>query len=581
LSKRLLGLASTGRQGLGLAERFLRLEQHQEKSTLLLLTCLVAILSMAPLVRLVWEAGATGSVAFARVWNSPTVWAALRNSLETSIGATLVALLFGGIVALIVTLTDLRARNAFVFVFVMPLIIAPQVMALAWLQITGASSPLLGLLGLSPPPGTRNPLYSREGIILLLAIEYSPLIFLTLRAGLRALPRELIEAGLAAGASRFTVIRTIILPLMTPSLVAGMALVFVSCLGNFGVPAFLGIPGKYLTLPTLIYQRLSGLGPGVLSEVAILSILIGAIAIIGILVQDLMLRRKDYRITTTSLAARPFELGRWRLVVEVTLWSLTLFVVIMPILGLLATALIPAYGVPLNLATMTAENFRYVMVEHGASYRALRNSFILSATAAMLITVFAVFLGYFLVWKKSPLLRLLSIAAELPYALPGVVLSIACILIFLKPIPLLGLSIYSTVWILLVAYLARFMVLGLRPVVAGYHQLDRAVEEAAQVAGAGFYRRLRTIIVPMVGPVAVAGAILVFLTAFNELTLSALLWSSGSETLGVVVFSFEQGGESTSAAALSILTIIVTIGLALSTLLFHRKLPFGVLPWRD
>jgi iron(III) transport system permease protein len=581
LSKRLLGLASTGRQGLGLAERFLRLEQHQEKSTLLLLTCLVAILSMAPLVRLVWEAGATGSVAFARVWNSPTVWAALRNSLETSIGATLVALLFGGIVALIVTLTDLRARNAFVFVFVMPLIIAPQVMALAWLQITGASSPLLGLLGLSPPPGTRNPLYSREGIILLLAIEYSPLIFLTLRAGLRALPRELIEAGLAAGASRFTVIRTIILPLMTPSLVAGMALVFVSCLGNFGVPAFLGIPGNYLTLPTLIYQRLSGLGPGVLSEVAILSILIGAIAIIGILVQDLMLRRKDYRITTTSLAARPFELGRWRLAVEVTLWSLTLFVVIMPILGLLATALIPAYGVPLNLATMTAENFRYVMVEHGASYRALRNSFILSATAAMLITVFAVFLGYFLVWKKSPLLRLLSIAAELPYALPGVVLSIACILIFLKPIPLLGLSIYSTVWILLVAYLARFMVLGLRPVVAGYHQLDRAVEEAAQVAGAGFYRRLRTIIVPMVGPVAVAGAILVFLTAFNELTLSALLWSSGSETLGVVVFSFEQGGESTSAAALSILTIIVTIGLALSTLLFHRKLPFGVLPWRD
>jgi iron(III) transport system permease protein len=85
----------------------------------------------------------------------------------------------------------------------------------------------------------------------------------------------------------------------------------------------------------------------------------------------------------------------------------------------------------------------------------------------------------------------------------------------------------------------------------------------------------------MVGPVAAAGAILVFLTAFNELTLSALLWSSGSETLGVVVFSFEQGGESTSAAALAILTIIVTIGLALSTLLFHKKLPFGVLPWRD
>jgi iron(III) transport system permease protein len=162
-----------------------------------------------------------------------------------------------------------------------------------------------------------------------------------------------------------------------------------------------------------------------------------------------------------------------------------------------------------------------------------------------------------------------------------VVLSIACILLFLKPLPVLGLSIYNTVWILLVAYLARFLVLGLRPVISGYHQMDRAIEEAAQVAGAGFLRRLVTIILPVVAPVAAAGAILVFLTAFNELTLSALLWSSGAETLGVVVFSFEQGGESTAAAAISVLTILVTIGLALSTLLFHQKLPQGVLPWRD
>jgi iron(III) transport system permease protein len=505
----------------------------------------------------------------------------LRNSLETSLGATLLALAFGGVVALAVTLTDLRARNAFVFVFVMPLIIAPQVMALAWLQISGPSSALLNLLGIAPPIGTKNPLYSREGIILLLAVEYSPLVFLTLRAGLRALPRELIEAGLASGASKLTVIRTIILPLMTPSLVAGMALVFVSCLGNFGVPAFLGIPGNYLTLPTLIYQRLSGQGPGVLSEVAVLSILIGSIAIIGIVVQDIMLRRRDYRITTTSMAVRAFELGRWRLPVEILLWTVTLFVVVMPLIGLLATALVPAYGVPLNLKTATSENFAYVIFEHGASRRALVNSFTLSAVAAMAITSLSVLLAYFLVWRKSRLLRWLNIVIEMPYALPGVVLSIACILLFLKPLPVLDFSIYNTVWILLVAYLARFIVLGLRPVISGYHQVDRAIEEAAQVAGAGFLRRLVTIILPVVAPVAAAGAILVFLTAFNELTLSALLWSSGAETLGVVVFSFEQGGESTAAAAISVLTILVTIGLALSTLLFHHKLPQGVLPWRD
>ncbi|MGL4243142.1 MAG: ABC transporter permease [Beijerinckiaceae bacterium] len=568
---------------LGDAETRPRLRQDQV--TLILLAVLVAALSVTPLVRLLWEAvapgGALSGSAFERVWSSPAVWRAFRNSLETSFGATALALASGTIVALIVTLTDIRARHAFVFVFVMPLIIAPQVMALAWLQVSGPSSELLKMLGLAPPIGTRNPLYSREGIILLLAIEYAPLVFLTLRAGLRALPRELIEAALSAGASKATVVRTVILPLMTPSLMAGAALVFVSCLGNFGVPAFLGIPGGYLTLPTLIYQRLSGQGPGVISEVAVLSVAIGVIALAGIAVQDIMLKRRDYRVGAVASSARPFALGAWRLPVEMALWSVTLAVVALPILGLLATALVPAYGVPLSASTASAANFSYVIFEHQAAKRALVNSFTLSAAAAIIITALAVLLAYFVVWRKTAVLRWLNIAAELPYALPGVVLSIACILLFLKPLPVLGLSLYNTIWILLVAYLARFLVLGLRPVVSGYHQLDRAIEEAAQVAGAGFLRRLVDIILPVMAPVAAAGAIIVFLTAFNELTVSALLWSSGAETLGVVVFSFEQGGESAYAAALSLLTILVTVALALSTLAFHRRLPQGVLPWRD
>jgi iron(III) transport system permease protein len=560
--------------------------RREEKLTLILLAVLVFVLSVLPLARLAQEGFLPGGKgfsfqAFHQVWNNTAAWTALRNSLETSLGATLLALVFGSVVALLVTLTDLRARNAFVFLFVMPLIIAPQVMALAWLQISGPSSPLLKVLGMAPQLGAKNPLYSREGIILLLAVEYTPLVFLTLRAGLRALPRELIEAALASGGSRLTVVRTIVLPLMTPSLVAGMALVFVSCLGNFGIPAFLGIPGNYLTLPTLIYQRLSGLGPGVLSEVAVLSMVIGSIAIIGIVVQDMMMRRRDYRVTTTSLAARAFELGKWRLPIEITLWTVTLLVVLLPILGLIATALVPAYGVPLNAKTATLANFTYVIFEHSAARRALFNSFALSASAAIVIILLSVLLGYFLVWRRSPILRMLNLAAELPYALPGVVLSIACILLFLKPIPLLGFSIYNTIWIVFIAYIARFLVLGLRPVVSGYLQLDRSLEEAAQVAGAGFFRRLATIILPIVAPVAAAGAILVFLTAFNELTVSALLWSSGAETLGVVVFSFEQGGESTAAAALAAITIVITVGMALSTLLFHKKLPQGVLPWRD
>ena len=549
------------------------------------LVLVVGILSVLPLARLLLEglapAGEFSLQATSRILSSSTTWTATRHSLVTAFGGTFLAVVIGGTVALVVSLTDIRGRNAFVFCFVLPMMIAPQVVALAWLQLFGPSSPLLKLIGLAPALGSRNPLYSPEGIIVVLGVQYAPLVFLTLRAGLRTLPRELIEAGLAGGAGPFTVLHTIVLPLMTPPLVAGVALSFVSCLGNFGIPALLGIPGNYLVLPTLIYQRLSGLGPGVLSEVSVLSMLIGFIAVIGISLQDVMLRRRDFRISTTSSVARPFELGRWRLPGEVALWTLSVLMLALPLVALVLTSLVPAVGVPLTWQSATFANYAFVLFDHDAARRALLNSFGLSATAAIVIVLIAVPLAYFLVWRRSRLLRLVHLVLEMPYALPGVVLAIAAILLFLKPLPLVGVSLYNTIWIILFCYLARFMVLGLRPVISGYYQIDRTLEEASQIAGARLPRRLRTIVLPLVAPAATAGALLIFLTAFNELTVSALLWSSGSETLGVVFFSFQQGGDSTYAAALGALTVVVTTALMVSTLLMASKLPPGVLPWRD
>ncbi|HSV20739.1 MAG TPA: iron ABC transporter permease [Casimicrobiaceae bacterium] len=560
-------------------------ERVEERALYAALIVVVAVLAALPLVRLVAEAVAPGgqwsTAALARVLASPVTWTATLHSLVTALGGTLLATLVGGTVALVVSLTDVRARNAYVFCFVMPLLIAPQVIALAWLQVFGPSSTLLKVLGVAPPLGSRNPLYSASGIVLLLGVQYAPLVFLTLRAGLRTLPRDLIEAGLAGGARPLRVVRGIVLPLMTPPLVAGIALCFVSCLGNFGIPAFLGIPGGYVVLPTLIYQRLAGLGPSVLSDVAVLSVLVGIIAVGGLALQGLMLRRRDFRIATSAAGARVFELGAARPVVEALLWTLALVVLMLPLVALVMTSLVPAVGVALGRASATLENYRFVLLEHDAARRAFRNSFGLSATAACAIVTIAVPLAYFVVWRPSRLLRGVNLLAELPYALPGVVLAIAAILVFLKPLPLVGVSIYNTLWIILFGYLARFLVLGLRPVVSGYHQLDRTLEEAAQIAGAGLLRRLATIILPLVAPAAAAGALLVFLTAFNELTVSALLWSSGSETLGVTVFSFQQGGDTPYAAALAVLTVLVSAALMLSTVLVAKQLPPGVLPWRD
>lgn len=546
---------------------------------------LIVVLSILPMLRLVMEIVAPGGTlsgaAISAGFGSRATWVATGHTLIVGFGGTCLAVVLGTAIAILVTLTDVRRRGPFVLCFVTPLMIAPQVTALAWLQLFGPASPFLKLLGIAPPIGTRNPLYSPQGIVLLLGIQYGPLVFLMVRAGLRKLPRELVEAARSGGAGWFTVLRSIILPLMTPSIVAAAALAFVSCVGNFGIPAFLGIPANYLVLPTLIYQRLAGGGPAVLSEVAFLSVLIGVIAMAGIVTQDFISRRRDYRISSTSLSAEPYELGRWRLPVQVAMWLLIVLILFLPLFGLVLTSLVPGYGIPLNATTATLDNYRFVLFKHSAASRAFFNSFCLSIAAAVFAVVVAVPIGYLIAWGNRRWMRLLNLAVELPYALPGVVLAIAALLVFLKPIPLVGLQIYNTIWIILYAYLARFLVLALRPTISGFHQIDRSLEEAAQIAGAGLLTRMRTIIFPLVAPAAIAGGLLIFMTALSELTVSALLWSSGSETIGVVMFSFEQGGDSNYAAAMSAVTVSVTIVLMLLTNFLAPHLPSGVLPWRD
>ena len=545
---------------------------------------LVVLLSVVPMARLLVEAvlpgGGPSLQPLREVLSDPATWRATRHSLEVGVAGTLLATLIGGTAALLFTLTDIRAKGPLVFAFVLPLMIPPQIAALSWLQVFGPSSVMLKMLGLAPPLGSPNPLYSREGIVLLLGTHFAPLVFLSLRAGLRALPKELVEAARASGARAPATVARIVLPVMTPPLVAGVALTFVSCIGNFGIPALLGIPANYQVLTTLIFQRLATFGPDVLSQVAILSVLIGLIAGAGIAVQGWMLKRKDYRLAGGGGEGLPFELGRRRGWIEVAAWAYVLAVLVIPILAMVFTALVSGYGVPLTFDTATLDNFRFILFDHAASARAFRNSLSLSAAAAVILVPVCVVLAYFIVLRRDPLARALNFAAEMPYALPGVVLAVAAILIFIQPLPLTGGTIYNTVWIILFAYVARFLTLELRPIIAGYHQLDPSLEEAARMCGAGILRRLWAIVLPLVAPAATAGAMLVFMQALNELTVSALLWSSGAETLGVVVYNLESGGFTTKATAVAVLAVAATVAVMLALTLLAGRLPRGTLPWQ-
>lgn len=542
------------------------------------------LLGALPFLRLAIAAFAPGwsfapEGALAEITSRAAVNATLH-TFETAGFSALGALLIGGTVALLLTATDVRGKRPLAFAFVFSMMIAPQVAALAFLSLFAPNSQVLALLGLSPAPGTQNPLLGAGGIILVMALHHAPLVAITLWTGLRGVPHSLVEAAQMEGAAPFTVVTRILLPVLRPQIIAAALIAFVAGIGNFGIPALLGLPVNYLTLPTLIYRRLSSFGPAGLPDAAALSLLVALVAGLGIVAGMLAMRRAGGKIEIERPLEPFWQLGSARPFIAGGLWLLLTLKLGLPFLALMSEALTPALGVALSWQSLTFDKFAEVLLRQNVTMHAFRNSFLFAGAAAVILAFISIAFAYALERRMGKLRRFVELVIELPYALPGVVLAIACILMFLKPLPLLGVSIYATPFIILFAYLARFMPLALKAPVAAMAQIEAHHEEAAKLDGVTLWQMLRFIVAPILAPAATVSALMVFLVAFNELTVSALLWSSGTETLGVVLFSLKEAGLAGEAAAIAISASAVILAVMLLLDLFAKRLPDNVLPWR-
>ncbi|MEM5582884.1 iron ABC transporter permease [Roseibium sp. AS2] len=562
--------------------------QLSERSTLALLVLGATLICGLPLL-LLFRTGLTSDAGLdlgplLEAVQSRSVQRALWHSIESSFLSALGATALGTLLALLVGLTDIRAKGLLVFLILLPMMIPPHVTAIAWIQALGPASPVLRWLGLAPELGSTHPLYSREGLVLLLTLQHSPLVFLLVRAALRSLPRELSDAARVSGAGAVLMLRRITLPLLAPSLLAGFALAFVAALGNFGINALIGIPARYTTLPVLVWRRLASFGPDVLPNVAVISVILALVALGAIVLQSFLQRRMRTSLIGLPQAPLVLSLGRKRPYAEACLWAFVASVLLLPAASLLATALVQTYGLPLSAATLTLDNFTEVLWRQSVTLRAFANSTFIAGLAAGVIALASLFLGYFLSHRRAGHRRwagLVLTQAEIAFAVPGLVMSIAFILAFIRPLPVLNVSLYGTLCIIGLAYLSVFMAVGLKPVAAAFLQMDGALEDAARVSGAGFFRRMRTIFAPLVAPSATSGAILVFLTAYNEITVSALLWSTGNETIGTTIFNYEDGGYTTLAAAMSVVVVAATVLIMLAMNTLAGRVPAGTVPWKD
>jgi iron(III) transport system permease protein len=541
------------------------------RSLTLLATLWLLAIGAVPLARLLAEAAQGGVLAAAAA--DPAVWRATANSLRVALGAAMLATLIGGALAWALLLRGLPGRRALLFLAILPALVPAQVMALGWIQASGPASPLLLALDLAPPIGTPNPAYGPAGITILLAVQASPLVMLAVAALLRRVPGEVFWAARGLGATPEGALRRAVWPLLTPGLLAGAGLAYVAALGNFGVGALLGIPARFTVLPVLIWQRLSSGGAASLREAAALAVLLAVLAAPALIVQALAARRAP---AAGRSAFVPVPLpGAARGVTSLLVALYLAAVLLVPLLALLAAALVPAMGMELSAATITGRHFAAALAPNAHTATAFGNSLLLSLGAALLLATAALPVALAL---RARAVRAASTATDLPYALPGACTGVAAILVVLS-LPGGG-AIYGTLGLILFAYLTRFQALALRPVAAAAARLDPSLDDAARGMGAGVMRRLLRVHLPPLAPALAAGGILVALTAVNEVTVSSLLYGPGTQTLGILVFGLQESGQSPLAAAVSCLALLLMAALMAAATLAARRLPAGTLPWR-
>jgi iron(III) transport system permease protein len=361
-----------------------------------------------------------------------------------------------------------------------------------------------------------------------------------------------------------------------PGIAGGALLAFLTALDNFGVPAFLGIPANIDVLSTQIYQEIVGFGPSAFYRAAALSVLLGSIAVLGTVGQWLLLRRSHQSETVQVDNTPRVALGRLRVPVQTLTWVFLLFILVVPVVSMVQTSLSKAIGVKVTWSTASLSQYRYLFERSDDMQTAMTTSVKLAVFAMLICLVIGTYVAYVRTRRPSWLSRLVDTSVALPYALPGIVMGLAIIFAWVQPIPGVYPGIYGTWLILLVAYVTRFTFYQVRSSAAAFSQLDPSIEEAARASGAGTLTTWRRILLPLLVTGLVGGAGLVLLTSLSELTVSSILYSADSKTIGVVIFGFEQAGYSnlSTAASTVVLLIYGAVGAAGYTLqrLLRRRI---------
>ena len=483
---------------------------------------------------------------------------ALTNTAKISILVMILSVLITFPLAWLIGRTDLPGRKKFRTILVASYMIPPYVGAIAWTQLLNPDVGYLNALlktifSLSKAPFN---IYTEGGLIWVLTLFYSPFAFITISRGMEKMDPTLEEASRVSGASPLRVLWDVTLPLMAPSILAGGLLVFIGAGSAFGIPAIVGMPGNIEVLTTRIVSFVYMGNDSGIRNATTLAVSLMILANGLLFFMTWFMGRKDYT-TIGGKSTRPalVELGKWKGLATFLVAVYAFIAVILPLGSIVITSFMVSMSKGLSLDNFgfdawipVLENSQYL----DCIWRSLGYAFI----AATIGTILSLFVAYLSVKTHVKGRSLPDLLVMVGGSTPSVVIALALIITFSGNY---GLNLYSTMWILIVSYLVKYMTMSVRTIAASLSQVSSSLEEAGLNSGAGWLRICKDIIMPLIAPSIVAGWFLIFMPSFYELTMSNLLYGSDTQTIGVLLYELQTYADTQNASVMSVIILIIVM----------------------
>jgi len=492
---------------------------------------------------------------------SEYTYSTFMNSLIFASGSAALGFFFGGVLAWLTERTNTPLRAIFVPIAVVPLILPGVLESIAWIFLLSPKFGylnvwLMALFGLESPPFN---VFSLPGMIWVHSVGQVPLAFLMMVAAFKSMDPSLEESAMMSGAGTLQTLKRVTLRLLMPTCGSVLLILFVRTLESFETPALIGIPARIYVYTSEIYLAFNEYPPDY-GRGAALAVGLLLLSAVGVWMYTRSTRESKKFQTVTGKAFRPrqFDLGRWRWVGFGFLGTYFLLVVLLPFLVLLWASFLPFFAAPSwdAVQKLSLENYRYLN-GFRPFWDAMKNSIILAlmtATAAMLLTSIIAWIVY---KSRLPGSWILDFLAFVPITVPGIVLGMALILLYVAfPVP-----IYGTIWVLLIAYLTRYIPYGMRAASGSILQIHSELEEAAATSGASWWETFRRVTLPLLRPGFAAGWIYICIVSFREFSTSVLLATGESRVLSILLFTMFEQGQVTVVAAIGILMILTLLAI--------------------